>query len=78
MSNGSQEFKSVEDCELFTFPFKKQDFSHYALKTIKQGEVIDLLSSNEFSGLDYDSYFRTFRANKSIFEGKGDDFASGA
>ena len=67
MSIGFDVYKSVEDCELFTFPFKRQGTGNYTLRTIKQGHIVDLLTTNEYPSLDYDSYFCTLKANKHIF-----------
>ena len=41
------EYKVVEECSLFTFPFKTDDSDsgEYTLSTIKQGKVFELLKS---------------------------------
>ena len=64
-----EEFKEVEGCQLYTFPFALQKVAKTktTLSTIKQGELIDLITSDETKALASDSYFKTLKANKKVF-----------
>ena len=69
------EYADVMGCRLFTYPFTPIVGSRVTLSTIKEGHVFNLLTSDQSKALAEDSYFRTMRANKAMFESKTDEFA---
>ena len=65
------EYKLVEECSLFTFPFNTwgsgSNLPKYTLSTIKQGKVFELLKSVDCDKLTADSFFQTIQSNKTVF-----------
>lgn len=59
------------------FSLAKQDDSKVTLHCLKQGQVYDLLTSEQSPCLAFDSYFRVLQANKAVFMKEKDEFDLG-
>lgn len=70
------EYKDAEQCSIFTFPYTSSGVSHVTLSTIKQGRVFSLITTNDDDAVAPDSFFRTIKSSRSVFEQK-DHYTTG-